>query len=176
MYSVPLAVVADDRRAVVGVAEIQPGRGELLHVEVVRLAAERRARLFAFFGVVLDVLRDRMPALDDPFGVAHRELRDLRGDRPPLGLVGVDHCRSCPAAQDGPEGPGQVEHVGDARVHAVAAVRDPQVRRVAGDEDPPVAEPVGDQATGHPVFLADDLVPEAVVHAEDGADAPVPVR
>ncbi len=170
-----LAVVGDQRRAVVVVAEVQAGAAELLDVELVGLPAFLGADRVAFGALLLDSRRHRAARLDHLLRVVHREARHLLGDRQALDLVRVEDLLVGPAGEVRRQVPREVERVGDARVHAVAGVRHPQVSGVAGDEDAAVAEAVGDEAAADPVFLAEDLVLEAGIDAEDGADAAIAV-
>ncbi len=170
-----LAVGNDKGRGVVEVAVIQPGAGELLNVEPVRRLAHGAPRRLSGGRVVLDLGRHARALLDRALGVAHGEARDLLGDRQPLRLVGVEDGRRRPALQVRGEHPREVHGVRDPRVHAVAGVGHPDVGRVAAQEDPPLAQLVHDQPPADPVLVAEDLVREALLHAEQEAETGVAV-
>ena len=67
----------------------------------------------------------------------------VRGDRPPLGLVGVQQLGPGPAAQHPAELPAEVVAATDRGVHPGAAARGHAVGGVAGQEDVAGAEAVG---------------------------------
>ena len=85
-----LAVVGDDRRGVVEVAEVQPAAAVLLHVQVVGGPADPRAHRVALRPRRLDVVRHGAALRGERQRVVHGEARDLLGDRQALGLVGVE--------------------------------------------------------------------------------------
>ncbi len=163
-----LAVVGDDRRAVVEVAEVEAGRRELGEVDLAQARAERGAKHVTRGPRLLD--RRRHWSRAEYGGVLHHladgQPRHLVGDRLPLGLVGVEEARGRPAVGDGAQHPGQRHGVGHAGVHAVAGERHPQMRRVAGDEDIRVAEPLGHQPAADPILVIEHLPGELWPNAQ----------
>ena len=123
-----LAVVGDHGGILVEVAEVQAGRGELGHVELVVEAAGLGAQRVRLLAGVLEPGGHRAVGRDHLERVLHGELRHLLGDWLALGLVSVEDARVRPAVKHGGERPGQVEGVRDARVHPVPGVRHPQAR------------------------------------------------
>ncbi len=170
-----LAVIGDDRRALIVVAKVETGAAILLHIEVVGGLSDRGAHALALGAVSFDLRRDRFASLAHGLRVVHGKMRHLLGDWQPLGLIGIENGGVGPATQMGGEQPGQVGGIRDAGIHAVAGKRHPEMAGVAADEDPSLAKLVGDQAAPDPVFLADQLVREISIDAEQRPDAGIAI-
>src|SRR5882757_10274821 len=93
------AVINDDRRLIVVSAEVEPGAGILLHIDLVGETADLASRALTFRSRLLDFVRHRTAAANFCFRMRHPKPRDLAGDRPALGLIGVENSRRRPATE-----------------------------------------------------------------------------
>ncbi len=169
------AVIGDDRRGIVVVAEVEARAAILLHVEIVGRSRKRSARRVAARRVILD-LRGHAAALRHHLHrMIHGKARHLVGDGLALRLIGIKDRSRRPSVQMRRQLPAEIDGISNARIHAVARIGHPQMRGVAADEDPAVAEAIGHQPAPDPVLLAEDFVLEPLVDAEDGTDRPVAI-
>src|SRR3981189_3125170 len=93
------AVIGDDRRSVVIGTKIEAGAGILLDVDLIGEPADLTAYALALRSRVLDLWRYRAAAAYFGFGMRHRKLGHLAGNRPALGLIGVEDGRGRPPLQ-----------------------------------------------------------------------------
>src|SRR5882757_10902563 len=99
------AIVGDDRRLVVEVAEIQPAAAILMHVQLVERTAESRADRVALRPRRFDVVRYRRALLCERDRMVHGELRDLLGYGLSFGLKGIENGGIGPSLERGGELP-----------------------------------------------------------------------
>src|SRR5882757_5070412 len=93
------AVINDDRRLIVVSAEVEPGAGILLHIDLVGETADLASRALTFRSCLLNVVGHRTAAANFSFRMRHRKPRNLAGDRPALRLIGVENGRRRPAIE-----------------------------------------------------------------------------
>ena len=94
--------------------------------------------------------------------------------RPAFGLIGGEQARSAPTSECRRQLPAKIDGVGDAEVHAVAAVGRMQMARIAGEEYAFMAVLVGDETVRRPHVPRQNL--EIDLPADRGPKPPTNVR
>src|SRR2546423_15571898 len=140
------AIIDHDRRAIVVAAEIETRTRILLDVDLIGEPPDLSSRNFAPCSPILDLIGYRATAMNLRLSVRHRETRNLTGNRPTLGLIGIEDRSWRPTIEVRGNQPGQVHGIGNSGVHAITGIRHPDMRRVTRDEHRAVTKLVSDKA------------------------------